>query len=241
MIGRLRAGLAAWSGVRAGRFERAVAMPPLRSLGELVATSHAAFDRHLLSLDPQAFRLDGGQARAAIAAATTDGRRLADAYPAGADPRDIARSLGIAIEYPSGANKFGSVFQFADYTGRPPTIRIYMQAMELLRAAIARGGLRDRFADPVDLYIGHELYHHLDSRRADPVGRAVRVTTFVLGPLRLTSGLVSLSEIGACAFAAALTRSEGHPRLLDLLALRHVAPERAAQVEETLRGFAEGG
>ncbi|MFI4982257.1 MAG: hypothetical protein ACHQIO_18060, partial [Nevskiales bacterium] len=68
-----------------------------------------------------------------------------------------------------------------------------------------------------------------------PIRRTARATTFALGPLRLTSGLHTLAEIGACSFAAALTGLPCHTRLLDLVALRTIAPGAAASMEAALR------
>ena len=61
------------------------------------------------------------------------------------------------------------------------------------------------------------------------------VTSWGIGPFRLRSGLLRLTEIAACAFAAALTGSRVHPRLLDLIALRSVAPERADAMAAAIR------
>lgn len=119
-------------------------------------------------------------------------------------------------------NRFGSVFQFAEYRSRPPGITIYRAAMDLLRAAIHQDALAPVLGldDPEPVYLAHELYHHLDTAEPVSIARAVLVTTVALGPVRLRSGLVSLPEIAAAAFAADITGLRCHPRLLDGLARR---------------------
>ncbi len=94
------------------------------------------------------------------------------------------------------------------------------RAMDLLRTTIRRHGLASALGlrDPEPVYIAHEIYHHLDQAAAVPVARRSLVVSFAFGPLRLRSGLVSLAEIGAAAFASEMTGLRCHPRLLDRLA-----------------------
>ena len=76
-------------------------------------------------------------------------------------------------------NRFGSVFQFAEYRSRPAGITIYRAAMALLRTAIHRDALAPVLGldDPEPVYLAHELYHHLDAAEPVSIARAVLVTT----------------------------------------------------------------
>ena len=228
------AALRAWSAARAARYAEPAAQAAEVPLARLLALPDAAFDRALLARDPQAHRLTATQAGTAIARAVADGEAEAARFATGTDPREAAREAGIAVEYENGGNRFGSIFQFAEYTGRPPRIRIYMQALAVLREALAEADLMSSVPDPVAVYVAHELYHHIDTARAAPIARAAGVVTLAIGPLRFRSGLISLAEIGACAFARTLTGIGVHPGLLDHLALRAVAPERAAAMAAEL-------
>jgi len=222
-----------WSARRAARY--AVPPPPDsppsdRDPRDIPA---AAFDRQLLAADPQAHRLNADEADAAIALAVADGRALAARRACA--PQVLAAQLGISVETALANNRFGTVFQFAEYAAKPPRVLLYQHAMDIVAEAAASHAITLFPVRPEDVYLAHELYHHLDQNRPVPISRTARVTTFAFGPLRLTSGLHSLAEIGACAFAAALTALPWHPRLLDLLALRNVAPAAAAAMEAALR------
>jgi hypothetical protein len=226
-------GLRRWSAQRAARYAAAPPADPPPFEGDPRDIPAAAFDRHLLAADPQAYRLSRAEAEAAIALAVADGHALA-AQHAGT-PQALAAQLGVRVETVLGNNRFGTIFQFAEYAAKPPRVLLYQTAIETVAEAAARHAIPLLPARPEDVYLAHELYHHLDQHRRIPISRAARATTFALGPLRLTSGLHSLAEIGACSFAAALTGLPCHPRLLDLLALRTIAPAAAAAMEAALR------
>lgn len=219
MIGnRLRA----WSTDRAGQFAEAPIAQPSLSLAALLATPAHRFDHDLLRADPLHARLSPAAAAQAIAAALADGRRRAATWADAGGPQAIAAALGVLVVVAETGNRFGSVFQFAEYRSRPPGITIYRAAMDLLHTAIREDALGPVLGldDPEPVYLAHELYHHLDAAEPVSIARAVLVTTVALGPVRLRSGLVSLPEIAAAAFAAEITGLRCHPRLLDGLARR---------------------
>jgi len=181
----------------------------------------------MLRADPQGARL-GARAEAAIDLAVADGARLALMWAG--DPWEVAARLGVSVVWVEGSNRVGTRFQFAEYSGKPARILLYRGAMETLRGVIAREGLAERLGveDAAPVYLAHEIYHHLDQGRTERIAKAAEVTIFAVGPARWRSGLVAMGEIGACAFAAAVTGLRCHPRVLDVLALREVAPVVAA-------------
>jgi hypothetical protein len=67
-------------------------------------------------------------------------------------------------------------------------------------------------------FVAHELYHHLDNLRTQPIGRQHRVTLLPLGPWRLTSGVSILAEIAAGSFAQRLLALPIHAGIFDLVA-----------------------
>jgi hypothetical protein len=229
MLSRLRE----WSAQRAARYADPPPVDPPSCDGDLRDIPSLAFDRHLLAADPQARRLSRAEADAAIARAVADGHALA--AQSAESPRALAAKLGVRVETVAGNNRFGTVFQFAEYAAKPPRVLLYRHAMDIVAEAAARYAIALFPVRPEDVYLAHELYHHIDQHRPIPVSRSSRATIFALGPLRLTSGLQALAEIGACSFAAALTAFPCHPRLLDLLALRTIAPATAAATEAALR------
>ena len=215
----MQARLRAWAGRRSSRFAETAPVPLDVPIRDLLAMDAHAFDLELLQADPLYPRLSPGEARLAIATAVADGRQRARRW-APCDPGAIAASLGVPVVVAETGNRFGTVFQFAEYRSRPPGITIYRAAMDLLRGLICQHELAPALGldDPEPVYLAHEIYHHLDGFA--PIARALQVTTLALGPVRLRSGLVSLKEIGASAFAADVTGLQCHPRMLDLLARR---------------------
>ena len=187
-------------------------------LQALLARPRHAFDQELLHADPQFRRLSPADAARAIAAAVADGRRHAASWDG--SPGAMASAIGLPVRTVRTSNRFGPIFQFAEYRSRPPGIAIYQEAMDLPRREIRWHGLADALGldDPEPVYLAHEIYHHLDAAAAVSIARSVPVTTLALGALRLRSGLVSLTEIAAAAFAQSLTGLSCHPRLLDVLA-----------------------
>ena len=79
-----------------------------------------------------------------------------------------------------------------------------------LAHAVIAGTLAGFDVSPI--YVAHELYHFLDSARAVPLARRHRVKILGLW----TSGLTSLPEIAAGAFAQALLGLPWHPKWLEL-------------------------
>lgn len=214
----MQARFRAWVGRQSSRFAENAPIPLSVPIRDLLAMDAHAFNLELLQADPLYGRLSPGEAGLAIATAIADGRQRARRWKAPCDPGEIAASLGVPVVVAETGNRFGTVFQFAEYRSRPPGITIYRAAMDLLRGLIRRHDLAPALGldDPEPVYLAHEIYHHLDGHA--PIARAIQVTTLALGPLRLRSGLVSLKEIGASAFAADVTGLRCHPRVLDVLA-----------------------
>lgn len=209
-----------WAQRRSERFAEPVLQTSSLSIEAMLAVPAFEWDLQILATDPQVGRLTPEVATRAIALAVADGRRRAVALMASGGPSSVADTLGLPVVMTPAENRFGPTFQFAEYQSRPPRITVYRRAMDLLRTTIRRHGLASALGlrDPEPVYIAHEIYHHLDQAAAVPVARRSLVVSFAFGPLRLRSGLVSLAEIGATAFASEMTGLRCHPRLLDRLA-----------------------
>ncbi len=200
----MQARLRAWAERQSSHFAEAAPVSLNVPISALLAMEAHVFDLGLLQADPLYPRLSPGEAKLAIAKAIADGQQRAKQWRAPCDPGTIAASLGVPVVVAETGNRFGTVFQFAEYRSRPPGITIYGAAMDLLRGLIRQYGLAPALGleDPEPVYLAHEIYHHLDAS----------------APIGLRSGLVSLKEIGASAFAADVTGLRCHPRVLDLLA-----------------------
>jgi hypothetical protein len=80
-----------------------------------------------------------------------------------------------------------------------------------------------------DVFVAHELFHHIEATRPDvPMARRYRPTLFRIGGWHWRTGIAALSEIAAGAFAQGLLDLPCHPRVLDLLALDAVSASATA-------------
>ena len=172
-----------------------------------------------LSQDPQFARIPPESHQALVEAALEDGRFLASEVAAsqGRDPAFIAASCGIPVIDSEDEAGYGSVLVFAEYATRPPSITLYGHAIRRLDAAMSRARLPGTLRETRPVFLAHELYHHFDCTRAVPLARRHAVRLFGIGRWAWTSGLTSLPEIAAGAFAQTLLDLPFHPALLDSL------------------------
>lgn len=193
----------------------------------------------LLREDPQFARVASGQRDALIDAALEDGRRMADSISGrwGNGPDAIARRCGVCVSESSIDQGWGTAVVYAQYTDRPPRITLFRPAIERMQRGLAQPGVRHiaGIAQAQPVLLAHELYHHFDAVRDDPpLARRHRVTLLRLGPWRWTSGLVSLAEIAAGAFAQRLLGLRWHPKFFDLITVYDVNPAAAARLAAVL-------
>lgn len=199
--------------------------------------SDAGFDRDtgpqalgLLQLreDPQYARIPADRRVALVEAALADGRTLADRTGEiwGQDPAAIAARCNVPVLLSENNAGFGSVVVYADYASQSPSITLYLPAIGRLDRLIAERGVpvRRGIGSTMPIFLAHELYHHFDCTRGSArLSRRHVVRIFSVGPWHWTSGLPSLAEIAAGAFAQRLLGLSFHPKLLDLLRT-HLTP-----------------
>jgi hypothetical protein len=205
----------------------AVATP--RSLGLL-----------LLREDAQYSRIGHGQREVLVEAALEDGRRMADGARGrwGDDPSAIASACGVSVIESGAEEGWGTALVYADYLERTRCIRLFGPAIAHLERGLARPAVAEiaGICAARPTLLAHELYHHLDAGRAGlPLARRHRVTLFALGPWRWTSGLTSLAEIAAGAFAQRLLRLRWHPKFFDLITVFDADPAAACRLAASLR------
>ncbi|MBV8394059.1 MAG: hypothetical protein JOY81_12825 [Alphaproteobacteria bacterium] len=76
----------------------------------------------------------------------------------------LAGLLGVTVEIVDADGGFGTVVVFADYTPRPPRVRLYRPALAALDARLA--GYPDRDLLPQGtrpVFLAHELFHHWEA------------------------------------------------------------------------------
>jgi hypothetical protein len=174
--------------------------------------------------DPQYARIPSGRHAALVESALADGCEMADRVLErwGGDPAALAARCSLPVVRSDDDAGFGSVIVYAEYVARPPSITLYLPAIRRLEAMMAGRGAGIFGVDSaVPVFLAHELYHHFDCQRGNErLSRRHPVKIFGLGSWQWTSGLSSLCEIAAGAFAQQLLGLTFHPGLLDSLLLR---------------------
>ena len=140
------------------------------------------------------------------------------------DPNIIAEKFEINIEHSSESNVSGSLVIYSEYIkhrGKKSAIKIYYNSMAQLNKFIKNQNLQRILGiqNVIDIYISHELFHHIEEVRLGSVGKQVKVFTLKKGPVKIDSGVASLSEIAANTFAETLLDLSFSPKILDYITL----------------------
>ena len=177
-----------------------------------------------LRQDPQYPRIPADRRGALVEAALSDGHSLADRVRDrwGDVPAIVAARCDVPVVNSNENAGFGSVIVYADYASQPPSITLYLPAIRSLDRLLAGHGARGcEIGSTVPIFLAHELYHHFDCLRGgERLARRNAVKIFGIGVWHWTSGLSSLSEIAAGAFAQQLLGLSFHPKLLDFLSVK---------------------
>jgi hypothetical protein len=196
---------------------------------DVTTPSPEALGLAMLQADPHAWRLDRSTQFAAVSDALADGiaaaRNLRKRFT-DRPPDQIARELGLRVETTDDDPMVGSIWRFAEYRPRPPRIVLYSRGLGPLehgltssRAArlLGRATLRD-------VFIAHELYHHIEAIRPDvPIARRYQPSLLRIGNWHWRTGIAALAEIAAGAFAQLLLDLPCHPKALDFIAVDAIA------------------
>ena len=117
----------------------------------------------------------------------------------------LVERMGVAVETSDRDGGYGTVIVFADYTPRPPTIRLYRGAIATLDARLGTYPDRDLLPDGTRaVFLAHELFHHWEALHPDQA------------PSRRDR---ALSEAAAGAFAQSLLGLRHPPSCLEKLAI----------------------
>jgi hypothetical protein len=203
-------------------------------LADIMAVSPETLGLVMLEADVHARRLDRATQLAAVRDALADGAATAQALRArfpDLTPDEIANRLNVPVAETDDDPLVGPLWRFAEYQGRPARILLYSRGLAPLDGVIA-GRLAVQLlgpATPREVFIAHELFHHIEATRSDtPIARRYQPTLFRIGGWHWRTGIAALAEIAAGAFAQSLLDLPCHPRVLDLLALEAVAPNATA-------------
>jgi hypothetical protein len=203
----------------------AFAAAAVRRLTDPVAASPQALGLAMLQADPHAVRLDRGLQSAAVSDALADGAAVATdlrkRFPV-LTPREIARDLRVPVETTDDDPMVGSIWRFAEYRSRPPCILLYSRGIAPLESTLVDELVTRLLGQATlqDVFVAHELYHHAEAIRSEiPIARRYQPTLFRIGTWRWRTGIPSLAEIAAGAFAQSLLDLPHYPKLLDFVAV----------------------
>lgn len=129
-------------------------------------------------------------------AAETYSRRL------GSDmPSEMASKLGLTVEE-MGKDQCKGYRAYSEYYSNPKKIILYMPMIEEAYQHLSeeQKAFIPDFSKMKELFLAHEIFHHLECHEIGLTSRKKKVETLHLGPVRLTSGIKALSEIGAHSF-----------------------------------------
>lgn len=191
---------------------------------DVAAASPEILGLVMLQADPHAWRLDRSTQLAAVSDALADGTSSAKSLRAhfpNLAPEQIACEIRLPIETTDSDPMVGSIWRFAEYRPRPPHIMLYSRGLGPLERAItgARAAQLLGRATPRDVFIAHELYHHIEALRPEaPIARRYRPTLFRIGVWHWRTGIAALAEIAAGSFAQSLLDLPCHPKALDFIA-----------------------
>jgi hypothetical protein len=196
---------------------------------DVAAASPETLGLVMLQADPHAWRLDRSTQFAAVSDALADGASSANSlrarFPDRA-PEQIACELSLPIEMTDGDPMVGSIWRFAEYRPRPPHIVLYSRGLAPLERTItgARAAQLLGRATPRDVFIAHELFHHIEAIRPDvPIARRYQPSLLRIGNWHWRTGIAALAEIAAGAFAQSLLDLPCHPKALDFVAVDAIA------------------
>ncbi|MCA6111117.1 hypothetical protein [Bradyrhizobium cenepequi] len=183
----------------------------------------------MLQADPHAWRLDRSTQLVAVSDALADGIAAAGKLRTrfvDLSPEQIARELGLHVEMTDDDPMVGSIWRFAEYRPRPPRIVLYSRGLSPLERNLTRSRavrLLGR-ATLRDVFIAHELFHHIEAIRPDvPIARRYQPSLLRIGNWHWRTGIGAMAEIAAGAFAQSLLDLPCHPKALDFVAVDAIA------------------
>jgi len=191
---------------------------------EIATTSPETLGMLMLQGDLHAARLDDRTQCAAVVDALADGAATASGlrkrFP-GLTSRQIAGELQVTVTTTDDDPMVASIWRFAEYRARPPQILLYARGLAPLEQALAHVPAARLLGEATvkDVFVAHELYHHIEATRAEaPIARRHQATLFQIGKWRWRTGIATLAEIAAGSFAQTLLDLPCHPKLLDFVA-----------------------
>lgn len=196
---------------------------------DVAAASPETLGLVMLQADPHAWRLDRSTQFAAVSDALADGIAAAGKLRTrftDLSSEQIARELGLQVEMTDDDPMVGSIWRFAEYRPRSASIVLYSRGLGPLERSLpsSRAARLLGRATARDVFIAHELYHHIEATRPDvPIARRYQPSLLRIGNWHWRTGIAALAEIAAGAFAQSLLDLPCHPKALDFIAVDAIA------------------
>lgn len=143
-------------------------------------------------------------------------------------PRQIAKAFGVKVSTTEASpGKMQLVCSL--YEASRKDITVHSNILQTVSLALPSTNPDGPFGEVslTNMAIAHELFHHLEEITPTIFTRTFRITLWQLGPLKNTSGIPALSEIGAFSFAKSLCQLPFYPALINLILLYSQKPEAA--------------
>jgi len=121
-------------------------------------------------------------------------------------PAELAKKLGLSLLELQSGSSFSEYRVFSEYYSNLKRIVIYNKTiMEEYNKLVSDGftELKD-FIAMRELFITHEIFHHLECHVIGLTSRKKKITTFQIGPFKISSGVRAMCEIGAHSFTKTL-------------------------------------
>lgn len=127
-------------------------------------------------------------------------------------PSEMITKLNITVAIKMWEIGKSAILFYSEYADKPPTITLYENSIAHgLENAIAHGYKQILSLDAAkEIFLAHELYHHIECRDIGLASKEHKVIMAKLGPFKLTSGIRALCEIGAHSFARFLLETNQH-------------------------------
>ena len=197
---------------------------------DLLTLADEDWARYAFSLDPLIGKVSPPQRaehhQKTVANAVELARGLREEHGPGS-PADYAAQLGVNLVFRS-EDPGDGLRMFASYE-EPDTITVFVENAGAADRLIAEKGLSALLGDvpAVDVLVAHELYHFLEWKIPGVYSAQKHLSLWKIGPLENRSRILCLEEIGAMAFAQALTGLRCPAYIFEVILLYAQNPRKA--------------
>lgn len=132
------------------------------------------------------------------------------------DVYEIARKLGIEVDYPQRPNGGGHII-FAQFVN-PNKVTIFKDSVNKALDLIEKESLHELFnnVNIEEILLAHEIFHYIEERNGDDMfTQTEKIRLWKLGPFKNDSNIVCLGEIAGMSFAKELLNLPYSPYILD--------------------------